>query len=824
MRLCKVFGLLFFVVSLPPSLIYAQQSVVPIAADEDSDGICTDGLTDPTCTGAFDNCPNVGNPSQLDSEAYAPSGANGMSPGFMPTGIDVAADSGRVYVADQSFAPGIAVLDADLNILFSCPTQMPGEGPFKIAVNTDETKVAVIDRGFSAPILHVYGIDHAAKSCVLESVVETIDSPLAVDIDATGNIYWCTFNTCQKLDPAGNALFAFGGACLCDGSFCTDPDGAGPLKLGDGQFHIAAGIAVAPNGDIYVADSPELSWPIPSGSPTCQSQPRIHSFTPEGNVRAAFGGSGTAPGTLDVITDLAVDANGVVHVASLHFTNGVASRLQRFTPAGTFIMGLSSIQSGALANPLDVAVAPTVFAMTPGSRYPGPVYTADPNGPLGSFINRFTAGDGAGDACDNCVAVFNPDQADVDGDGLGDACDNCVGVANPDQADADGDGSGNACDADDDNDGVLDTADAFPLDAAEWKDSDLDGVGDNSDAAPLDPTISKDSDGDGVGDSADAFPNDLKEWADADLDGIGNNADIDDDNDGVTDTKDNCPVIANDDQLDNGGKLTKGDVCEDSDGDGKFDAVDPCPDDPANDADGDGACAGPTSTGSLLPGDLCPTTPNPRRENSDSFHGVLNEAFAAYGLKDIAHAAFSSVYLQSVAVDPGNGDLLFTAHFYHPSFANLIKNSIFRFDKNGVFVAQHLQTQASVGEITTLQHVTGIAADSVGNIYTANPGNNSIVVFTHNPDHTLTFKYALCGNAIASSEAAFKDLQAAGGLGRCPNGFFTAGAELDHPYQVSGPAHVAVGKAAYWGGGEVLVVGDRGGGQIRVFSGIGGAA
>jgi Ca2+-binding RTX toxin-like protein len=55
---------------------------------------------------------------------------------------------------------------------------------------------------------------------------------------------------------------------------------------------------------------------------------------------------------------------------------------------------------------------------------------------------------------------------DGDGDGLDDDMDNCPSTQNPDQAnfDAAADG-GDACDADDDNDGVADTADANPFDA-----------------------------------------------------------------------------------------------------------------------------------------------------------------------------------------------------------------------------------------------------------------------------------------------------------------------------------------------------------------------
>jgi hypothetical protein len=66
-------------------------------------------------------------------------------------------------------------------------------------------------------------------------------------------------------------------------------------------------------------------------------------------------------------------------------------------------------------------------------------------------------GDGFMDASDNCVLVVNPGQEDGDGDGVGDVCDNCPVNTNHDQANHDADPDGDACDADDDNDGFPDT-------------------------------------------------------------------------------------------------------------------------------------------------------------------------------------------------------------------------------------------------------------------------------------------------------------------------------------------------------------------------------
>lgn len=102
--------------------------------------------------------------------------------------------------------------------------------------------------------------------------------------------------------------------------------------------------------------------------------------------------------------------------------------------------------------------------------------------------------DSDNDGVINALDAFpfdSSETSDLDEDGVGDVSDNCPSMANSGQLDFDLDEVGDECDLDDDNDGVFDTEDAFPLDQMEFRDSDADGQGDNEDA---------DDDGDGYPD------------------------------------------------------------------------------------------------------------------------------------------------------------------------------------------------------------------------------------------------------------------------------------------------------------------------------------
>jgi len=179
--------------------------------------------------------------------------------------------------------------------------------------------------------------------------------------------------------------------------------------------------------------------------------------------------------------------------------------------------------------------------------------------------------DGDGLPDDNCPFAYNPDQEDGDDDGAGDVCDSCPSISNRDQANTDGKGKGDACDEDR---GALcpymflrQMGNACPIDSDndKWDDGFLRCPDEKKvcsldvlEVAALDncPNVANptqtDSDGDAKTDTGmlASGPN------------FGGDAcDGDNDNDGVPNTSDNCPLKANPDQADQDGDGV-GDVCD----------------------------------------------------------------------------------------------------------------------------------------------------------------------------------------------------------------------------------------------------------------------
>ncbi len=243
--------------------------------------------------------------------------------------------------------------------------------------------------------------------------------------------------------------------------------------------------------------------------------------------------------------------------------------------------------------------------------------------------------DGIPDAEDNCPGVANPMQGDRDKDGLGNECDpdidgdsfsndaeiaagtkvwdvlsfpappegdrdndqildendNCIDVANKGQWDNDGDNIGNECDPDIDGDGFSNDDEiaqgtkpwdknSYPGSSSGIEDADKDGVADSDDNCPNVANADQwNKDGDEFGNECDldidgdGFSNDdeiaqgTKPWDKDSYPGAGTGIN-DTDKDGIADSVDNCPNIANTGQWNNDGD-TFGDACDDDiDGDG----------------------------------------------------------------------------------------------------------------------------------------------------------------------------------------------------------------------------------------------------------------
>ncbi|MEM7127723.1 MAG: flippase activity-associated protein Agl23 [Chloroflexota bacterium] len=160
------------------------------------------------------------------------------------------------------------------------------------------------------------------------------------------------------LDQAGNLVRTIGSQCNlgsgADGG-CVDPDGDGPLALGDGQFNEPWGVAVDDAGQIYVSDT----W-----------NGRIQVFDSEGNFQTKWGTFGSTNGELgDHLTlfgprGIAIDQGGNLLIADTG-----NKRILQFTSDGQFItqIGGGGVIGGRFEEPVSVAV----------DRNLGNVYVAD---------------------------------------------------------------------------------------------------------------------------------------------------------------------------------------------------------------------------------------------------------------------------------------------------------------------------------------------------------------------------------------------------------------------------------------------------------------
>jgi DNA-binding beta-propeller fold protein YncE len=138
--------------------------------------------------------------------------------------------------------------------------------------------------------------------------------PHSVYVDRDGNV-WVTDarggngrgHQVVKLDPQGRVLLVLGTPGVA---------GSGP-----DHFNGPTGVAVAPNGDVFVTDGHETD-----------SNNRVVKFTGDGKYVAEWGHSGSGPGEFLVPHAIALDSRGRVFVADRD-----NNRLQIFDQNGRFL-------------------------------------------------------------------------------------------------------------------------------------------------------------------------------------------------------------------------------------------------------------------------------------------------------------------------------------------------------------------------------------------------------------------------------------------------------------------------------------------------------
>jgi DNA-binding beta-propeller fold protein YncE len=138
--------------------------------------------------------------------------------------------------------------------------------------------------------------------------------PHGMHVDRDGNV-WVT--DAQGRDGKGHQVFKFSR----DGKILLTLGKAGTPGSGPDEFNQPSDVAVAPNGDIFVADGHDTG-----------SNMRIVKFNKDGKFIKTWGKPGRGPGEFNVPHGIAFDSKGRLFVA-----DRANNRLQIFDQEGTFL-------------------------------------------------------------------------------------------------------------------------------------------------------------------------------------------------------------------------------------------------------------------------------------------------------------------------------------------------------------------------------------------------------------------------------------------------------------------------------------------------------
>jgi streptogramin lyase len=164
------------------------------------------------------------------------------------------------------------------------------------------------------------------------------------------------FHIATEYSPAGKALRTLGNKLAPSPSFQGMP------------FNMPSGLAIAPNGDLFVSDG--------------YGGHRVHRFSADGKLLKSWGKQGTGPGEFALLHNIWVDKNNRVFICDRE-----NNRIQIFDKEGTFLEQWTDLKS-----PGDLWIRDDiVYVIEQGASSGVSIWTLE-----GELLSRWRGNEGAG--------------------------------------------------------------------------------------------------------------------------------------------------------------------------------------------------------------------------------------------------------------------------------------------------------------------------------------------------------------------------------------------------------------------------------------------